>query len=62
VTAMVPQAAARFEADISTLLSRLPPRDRETLTRLVSRLLTADAADQGIDLLATAAPGPNHPR
>ena len=51
---LVSQAAARFEADVSALLSRLPPRDRETLSRIVSRLLVAHAADQGIDLFATA--------
>jgi MarR family transcriptional regulator, lower aerobic nicotinate degradation pathway regulator len=59
---LVSQAAARFEADVTTLLSRLPPRDRQTLAKLVSRLLTAHAADQGIDLFATAGPGPNHPK
>ena len=60
--ALVSQAAARFETDVTALLSRLPPRDRETLSRLVSRLLTAHAADQGIDLFATAAPGSDHPK
>jgi MarR family transcriptional regulator, lower aerobic nicotinate degradation pathway regulator len=49
----VSQAAAAFEADISALLSRLPPRERETLSRIVSRLLVTHAADQGIDLFAT---------
>jgi MarR family transcriptional regulator, lower aerobic nicotinate degradation pathway regulator len=44
---------ARFEADISLLLRHLPPADRETLSGLVSRLLVAHAADQGIDLFAT---------
>jgi DNA-binding MarR family transcriptional regulator len=51
---VVSQAPARFEADVSTLLSRLPPRERETLSRIVSRLLVTHAADQGIDLFATA--------
>ena len=51
---LVSQAAARFEADVSTLLSRLPQRERETLSRIVSRLLVTHAADQGIDLFATA--------
>ena len=51
--ALVSQAAARFDADVTTLLSRLPTRDRQTLTRLVSCLLTAHAADQGIDLFTT---------
>ena len=50
---LVSQAAARFETDVSALLSGLPPRDRETLGRIVSRLLVAHAADQGIDLFAT---------
>ncbi len=50
----VSQAAAAFEADVSALLSRLPPREREALSRIVSRLLVAHAADQGIDLFATA--------
>jgi MarR family transcriptional regulator, lower aerobic nicotinate degradation pathway regulator len=59
---LVSEAAARFEADVTTLLSCLPPRDRQTLTRLVSRLLTAHAADQGIDLFSTATPGSNHPK
>jgi hypothetical protein len=36
------------------MLDRLPPRDRATLSRLVSRLLVAHATDQGIDLFATA--------
>lgn len=45
--------AARFEEDIWALLKRLPPRDREALSGLVSRLLVAYAADQGIDLFAT---------
>jgi len=51
----VSRAAAAFEADVSALLSRLPPRERETLSRIVSRLLVTHASDQGIDLFATAA-------
>ena len=51
----VSRAAAAFEADVSALLSRLPPRERETLSRIVSRLLVAHASDQGIDLFATGA-------
>lgn len=49
---LVSQVAARFESEISTMLDRLPRRDREALSRLVSRLLVAHAADQGIDLFA----------
>ena len=52
--ALVSQASARFGADVLAMLDRLPPRDRATLSRLVSRLLVAYAADQGIDLFATA--------
>ena len=51
---LVSQAAAAFETDVSALLSRLPPRERETLSRIVSRLLVTHASDQGIDLFATA--------
>ena len=45
--------AARFDADISLLLEHLAPSERDTLSRLISRLLVAHAAGQGIDLLAT---------
>src|ERR1700748_3566436 len=51
----VSQAAAAFEADVSALLSRLPPRERETLHRVLSPLLVAYASAEGIDLFATAA-------
>jgi len=44
--------AARFDADISRLLQRLPPADRDALSRLISRLLVAHATDEGIDLFA----------
>ena len=44
--------AGRFEAEVSTMLKRLPPRDRQALSRLVSRLLVAHAADHGVDLFA----------
>src|SRR3984957_1432648 len=47
-----PAAAARFAADVCAVLDRLPPRDRAALDRIVSRLLVAHAADQGIDLFA----------
>jgi MarR family transcriptional regulator, lower aerobic nicotinate degradation pathway regulator len=50
---LVSQAAVGFEADVSAMLGRLAPRDREALSRLISRLLVAHAADQGIDLFAT---------
>jgi MarR family transcriptional regulator, lower aerobic nicotinate degradation pathway regulator len=51
---LVSRASACFEADVSALLGRLPARDREALSRLVSRLLVAHAADQGIDLFPIA--------
>jgi MarR family transcriptional regulator, lower aerobic nicotinate degradation pathway regulator len=51
---LVSQAAAAFAADVSALLSPLPPRERETLSRIVSRLLVTYASDRGIDLFATA--------
>jgi DNA-binding MarR family transcriptional regulator len=53
--ALVSQAAACFEADVLTMLERLPSRDREALSRFVSRLLAAHAAEQGIDLFPAAA-------
>jgi MarR family transcriptional regulator, lower aerobic nicotinate degradation pathway regulator len=45
--------ATRFEADISRLLDCLPPSDRDALSGLVSRILIAHAAGQGVDLFAT---------
>jgi len=52
---LVSQAAACFEADVLAMLDRLPARDRETLARLVSRLLAALAAEHGIDLFPAPA-------
>jgi len=49
---LVSQVAGRFEREISTVLERLRPRDRDTLSRLVSRVLVAHAADHGIDLFS----------
>jgi MarR family transcriptional regulator, lower aerobic nicotinate degradation pathway regulator len=49
---LVAGVAARFETDIDAVLDRLRPRDRDTLSRLVSRLLVAHAADHGVDLFA----------
>jgi DNA-binding MarR family transcriptional regulator len=45
--------ASAFEDDVSTMLDRLPPGDRRTLTTLVSRLLDAHATAHGIDLFDT---------
>jgi len=55
--ALVSDVAARFGADVSSLLDRLPASDRATLSRLVSRLLVAHAADRGIDLFAPTTTG-----
>jgi MarR family transcriptional regulator, lower aerobic nicotinate degradation pathway regulator len=52
---LVADVSTRFEADVSVLLSGLPRSGRETLTRLVSQVLAAHAADHGIDLFATEA-------
>jgi hypothetical protein len=41
------------QADVTVLLDRLPKSERRALSRLVSRLLVAHAADQGIDLFAS---------
>ena len=48
--ALVAEVAAGFEADVATLLEPLLPADRSSLTRLVSRLLVAQAAANGVDL------------
>ena len=51
--ALVSASAERFATDVTAVLGRLAARDRETFARLVSRLLVAHAAGQGIDLFAT---------
>jgi MarR family transcriptional regulator, lower aerobic nicotinate degradation pathway regulator len=53
---LISEVAAGFETDVLALLDRLPPRDRQVLSRLVSRLLVTYAADHGIDLFATSDP------
>jgi MarR family transcriptional regulator, lower aerobic nicotinate degradation pathway regulator len=53
---LISAAAGLFATDVSALLGHLPARDREALSRLVSRLLVAYAAEHGINLLATADP------
>jgi MarR family transcriptional regulator, lower aerobic nicotinate degradation pathway regulator len=50
---LVSQVSTRFETDVSVILDRLPPSDRDALSRLLSRLLIAHASEQGVDLLAT---------
>jgi MarR family transcriptional regulator, lower aerobic nicotinate degradation pathway regulator len=51
--ARVTQVAASFEADLAAILAALPSPDRKALSGLVSRVLVAHAAVQGIDLFAT---------
>lgn len=48
--ARVTAGEAEFEAEVSRLLAHLPAADRNTLSRLVSRLLMAEAAESGFDI------------
>jgi DNA-binding MarR family transcriptional regulator len=48
--ALVGQVSGGFEADVAALLERLSPQDRSSLSRLVSRLLVAEADANGVDL------------
>jgi MarR family transcriptional regulator, lower aerobic nicotinate degradation pathway regulator len=50
---LISEASGRFEDDVASLLASVPTKDRETLRRLVSRVLVAHAANHGIDLFAT---------
>ncbi len=52
--ALVGEVSGGFESDVATLLGRLPEPDRSTLTRLVSRLLVAEADAGGVDLFPLA--------
>jgi MarR family transcriptional regulator, lower aerobic nicotinate degradation pathway regulator len=56
---LVSAAAGLFAADVTAMLGHLPARDRAALSRLVSRLLVAHAARQGIDLFATTTGRPS---
>jgi MarR family transcriptional regulator, lower aerobic nicotinate degradation pathway regulator len=47
---LVAEASSQFGADVHALLNRFSRSDRRALSRLVSRLLVAHAADHGIDL------------
>jgi DNA-binding MarR family transcriptional regulator len=60
---LVSAAAECFAADVTAMLGHLAPRDRATLSRLISRLLVAHAAGHGIDLFAGTrdAPGTRGP-
>ena len=53
---LVSASAERFATDVTAMLGHLGARDRAVLARLVSRLLVAHAAGQGIDLFATINP------
>jgi MarR family transcriptional regulator, lower aerobic nicotinate degradation pathway regulator len=50
---LMSQAATGFQTDVSKLLDPLPPSDRATLSRLISRVLVAHATRQGVDQFAT---------
>ncbi len=47
---LVSGASSQFAADVSALLDRLSRQDRRALTTIVTRLLVAHAADEGIEL------------
>jgi MarR family transcriptional regulator, lower aerobic nicotinate degradation pathway regulator len=47
---LVSAASAQFGADVHALLDQLSPSDRRALPRLVSRLLVAHAAEEGLEL------------
>jgi MarR family transcriptional regulator, lower aerobic nicotinate degradation pathway regulator len=51
--AQVAEVAARFEADVATILATLPSSERKVLSALVSRVLVAHATAHGLDLFAT---------
>jgi DNA-binding MarR family transcriptional regulator len=57
---LVSAAGRLFAGDVTAMLGRLAPKDRAALSRLVSRLLVAHAAEHGIDLFATTAPQPDN--
>jgi MarR family transcriptional regulator, lower aerobic nicotinate degradation pathway regulator len=48
---LVNRAAALFEGDVARLLDVLSASDAKALSRVISRLLVAHAAELGIDLL-----------
>jgi MarR family transcriptional regulator, lower aerobic nicotinate degradation pathway regulator len=54
---LVSAVANRFEGEVSSMLAHLPKRDRDVLSRLVSRLLVAHAAAHGVDLYANLIAG-----
>lgn len=50
--AIVSEVAGRFDAEIRAMLADLPAREQKTLSRLVGRLVVAQASRHGIDLFA----------
>ena len=50
---IVTEISRRFSSDVSSLLELVPPFDRMTLSRIVNRLLVANAAAHGVDLFET---------
>ena len=46
----VSKLAAEFEADVAVIVRLVPAGDRAALSRVVSRLLVAHAAEHGVDL------------
>lgn len=50
--ALVGDVAARFEEDVAAMLAPLEPTERAALTALLSRVLVAHAARQGVDLFS----------
>lgn len=50
---LVAGVSAHFEADVSLMLEPLPGADRRRLSKLISQLLVAYAASNGVDLFAT---------
>jgi DNA-binding MarR family transcriptional regulator len=55
---LVSDTSSRFEADVLALLNPLSQSDRRTLSRLVSRMVVAHAADRGLDLFPSDGPTP----
>jgi DNA-binding MarR family transcriptional regulator len=51
--ALVRRVGAAFEADVADAITALTPRQRDTLSGLVSRVLVDHAAARGIDLFDT---------
>ena len=55
------EVAQRFSDEISTMLARLPARERDELSRLASSFVVAQASERGIDLFADVQADPAEP-